>query len=180
MILRYKECIEKYGSDYMMKKELAAGRLFQKSKGIYSDVQNCSEIAYIVAKYPRAIFTGESAFYYYGLTDVIPDKYVLATKRSDSRMKSENIRQVFVKNDIFEIGKSTIEYRGVTINIYSLERLLVDIVRQKKKIPFDYYKEVIGNYREIAYKLDFFAVETYAGKFRTNKSIMNAIQLEVL
>ena len=180
MILTYKECIEKYGSDYMMKKELAAGRLFQKSKGIYSDVQNCSEIACIVAKYPRAIFTGESAFYYYGLTDVIPDKYVLATKRSDSRMKSENIHQIFVKDDIFEIGKSTMEYRGVTINIYSLERLLVDIIRLKKKIPFDYYKEVIGNYREIAYKLDFFAVETYASKFRTNKSIMNAIQLEVL
>ena len=33
MILTYKECIEKYGSDYQIKKEMKAGKLFQKEKG---------------------------------------------------------------------------------------------------------------------------------------------------
>ena len=36
MILTYKDCIEKYGSDHLLKKEIAEGRLFQKEKGIYS------------------------------------------------------------------------------------------------------------------------------------------------
>ena len=34
MILTYKQCIDKYGSDYMLKKEIAEGRVFQKEKGV--------------------------------------------------------------------------------------------------------------------------------------------------
>ena len=41
MILTYKDCIKKYGSDYMIKKELEQGKLFQKSKGVYSEEENC-------------------------------------------------------------------------------------------------------------------------------------------
>ena len=33
MIMTYNQCIEKYGSDYMMKKEIEEGILFQKEKG---------------------------------------------------------------------------------------------------------------------------------------------------
>ena len=39
---------------------------------------------------------------------------------------------------------------------------------------------IIGNYRDIIHKLDFYTIETYAGKFRNKRSIMNAIQLEVM
>ena len=85
MILTYKQCIERYGSDYMLKKEIAEGRVFQKEKGIYSLSNACSELEIISVKYPRAIYTGESAFYYHSLSDVIPDYYHLATIRSDSR-----------------------------------------------------------------------------------------------
>ena len=34
MLLSYQECIVKYGSDYKLKKELAAGSLFLKEKGV--------------------------------------------------------------------------------------------------------------------------------------------------
>lgn len=105
---------------------------------------------------------------------------MLATKRTDARIKDKNIRQVFVKDDIFDVGKTKLDYRGIIINIYSLERLLVDLIRFKQKLPFDYYKEVIGSYRDLANKLDFFEVEMYANRFRTQNAIMDAIQLEVL
>ena len=180
MILTYKECIEKYGSDYQIKKEMKAGKLFQKEKGYYSLQKSCSEIEMIITKFPRAIYTGESAYYYFGLTDVIPDKHYLATKRTDSRIKDENVRQVFVKDDIFEIGKTKMEYRGLMFSIYGQERLLVDLIRTKSKLPFDYYKEIIGSYRSRAESMDFFLIEEYASKFRTKKAIMNAIQLEIL
>lgn len=180
MILTYKECIKKYGSDYQIKKEIAAGNLFKKEKGIYSEDRRCSEIELILAKYPRAIYSGESAYYYMGLTDVIPDEHVIATKKSDSRIKEEHIRQLFVKDELFELGKTSIEYRGLSIPIYRQERLLVDLIRFKSQIPFDYYKEIIGNFRNTTDKMDFMFAEQYAAKFRTKKAIMNAIQLEVL
>lgn len=180
MILTYKACIQKYGSDYQIKKEIAAGNLFKQEKGIYSDNKRCSEIELVITKYPRAVYTGESAYYYMGLTDVIPDEHVIATKKSDSRIKDENIRQQFIKDELFEFGKTTIEYRNIFVPVYRLERLLVDLIRSRSKMPFDYYKEIIRNFRERAEKMDFFLIEQYASAFRTRNSIMNAIQLEVL
>lgn len=125
MLLTYKECIKRYGTDYRIKKEIEAGRLFQKEKGIYSLQKSCSEVEMIMTKYPRAIYTGESAYYYMGLTDVIPDEYVIATKRTDSRIKDENVKQIFVKDELFEIGRSEKEYRSknAIMNAISLEVL---------------------------------------------------------
>lgn len=180
MILTYGECIERYGSDYRIKKEIQAGRLFQKEKGIYTDEKFCSDIEIAVAKYPKAIFTGESAYYYYGLTDVIPDQFHLATLRTDSRIKDSSVRQYFVSESLFDLGKTTITYHGTELPIYSRERLLVDLIRQKSKIPYDYYKELISSYRRISEELDFFSVEECAAKLKQHDSIMKAIELEVL
>lgn len=180
MILTYKECISRFGSDYMIKKEISEGKLFQKEKGLYSDRELCSDLEMIVAKYPRAVFTGESAYYYYGFTDVIPDYYCLATKRGDTRIKDKLVKQTFVKDDLYDFGKCTIEYQNTSIPIYSRERLLVDLVRFKNRLPFDYYKEVISNYRRVVDELDFFSIEDYAGMLKHGNKIMDAIQLEVM
>ena len=180
MILTYGECIERYGSDYKIKKEIQAGRLFQKGKGIYTDEKFCSDIEIIVAKYPKAVFTGESAYYYYGLTDVIPEQFHLATLRTDSRIKDPSVRQYFVNENLFDLGKTTVTTHGIEIPIYSKERLLVELIRQKSRIPYDYYKELIFNYRRIAETLDFFLVEECAAKLRQHDSIMKAVELEVL
>ena len=48
MVLTYKDCIEKYGSDHLLKKEISEGRLFQKEKGIYSLQKSCSELEIIM------------------------------------------------------------------------------------------------------------------------------------
>ncbi len=180
MILTYEDCVNKYGSDYLIKKEIEAGNLFKQEKGYYSLQENCDEMELILAKYPRAVFTGESAYYLMKLTGVEPDKYVLATKRTDSRIKDKNIKQVFVNDEAFDIGKTEIEYKNLMIPIYSLERLLVDLIRFKSKYPFDYYKEIIRNYREITGSLDFYLIEECASKFKMERTILESIQLEVL
>ena len=40
------------------------------------------------------------------------------------------------------------------ISMYTKERMLVELLRKKNKLPFDYYKEILGNYRKIIYELD--------------------------
>lgn len=180
MILSYKECIKRYGTDYKIKKEIQAGRLFRNNNGLYSDEPYCSDLALITAKYSRAIFTGESAYYYYGLTDVIPDCFHLATLRSDSRIKDISVHQHFINEELFEVGKTTMTYHGTKIQIYSRERLLVDLMRQKNKLAYDYYKEIISSYRRIVDELDFFLIEECTSKLRNGESIFKAIELEVL
>lgn len=180
MVLTYKECIEKYGSDYLLKKEIEEGRLFQKEKGIYSLQKSCSELEIISVKYPRSIFTGESAFYYHSLTDVVPDYYSVATLRTDSRIRDSRVKQSFVKNEIFELGKMKMVRNNVEINIYSVERMLIELMRFRSRIPFDYYKEIILSYRKKVETMDIALVEEYADHFKNADKMMDMIQVEVL
>lgn len=180
MIITYDECIKRYGSDYSIRKELKENRLYKIEKGFYSLQKNYDEMEFILAKYPRAVFTGESAYYYMGLTNVKPVKYVLATRRNDTRMKENYIKQVFMDENLFDAGIIKIEYENITIPIYSIERLLVDLVRFKGKYSFDYYKEIIHSYREAIGSLDFYLIEECASRYKMNDSILEAIKLEVL
>ncbi len=102
MLLTYSECIDKYGSDYRLKKEILSGNIFMKEKGIYSTRRNISDIEVIMSKYPKAVFTDKSAYYYHSLTDVIPDYFHLATKREDSRIRDSRVKQSFLKDEIFD------------------------------------------------------------------------------
>ena len=42
----------------------------------------------------------------------------------------------------------------IKINIYDKERMLIDLARNKNKIGYDLYKEIISNYRKLANSLD--------------------------
>ena len=75
MLYSYAQCIKMFGTDKKLKKALKQKQIYKIEKGVYSDKEYESELAVISMKYPNAIFTLNSAFYYYGLTDVIPDLY---------------------------------------------------------------------------------------------------------
>lgn len=180
MLLTYQECLDKYGSDYQIKKEIGSGALFMKEKGIYSTKRNASEIDVIMRKYPRTVCTWKSAFYYHSLTDVIPDHYYLATKRTDTRIKDPRVVQSFLKEEIFDAGVTEIQYNHSDIRIYDRERMLIELLRFRSRTPMDYYKEIINNYRKLAFELDFGIVEEYAAMFKSGSKLMNMIQMEVL
>ncbi len=180
MVLTYQECMDKYGSDYKIKKEIGNGNLFMKEKGIYSTKRNASEIDVIMRKYSKTVCTGKSAFYYHSLTDVIPDHYYLATRRTYTRINDPRIIQSFMKDEIFDAGITEVQYNNSSIRIYDKERMLIELMRFKSKMPMDYYKEIIGNYRKISFELDFGIVEDYSVMFKSGAKLMNMIQMEVL
>ena len=157
MIYTYKECKEKWSSNYQIKKQIAAGSLFQIEKGIYSDTPDVSTLAVISTKYPKAIFTMDSSIY-------ISDK---------------RIRQYYIQSDILNTGVTTMTRRDATIRIYDKERMLIELLRYKNKLPFDYYKEILGNYRSLIYELDIERIQEYAATFPKPKMISEALDAEV-
>ena len=58
--------------------------------------------------------------------------------------------------------------------------MLIELMRFKARIPMDYYKEIINNYRKLSFELDFRIVEEYATMFRSSAKLMSMIQMEVL
>lgn len=173
------ECLEKYGSDYLIEKNIKKGELFKVDKGIYSENRYVPELAVFSYKYPNAVVTMKSAFYFYDLTDVIPNECDFATTRNATKIKDKRIKQYFVPDDFFEEGIETADYKGYDIRIYNKERMLIELVRYKSKLPFDYYKEIILNYRKLLPQLDIQKIQDYALMSPKSSKVFEILRLEV-
>lgn len=179
MVLTFAKCIEMFGSKYLIKKAIAEGRLFRIAKGFYSESELVSEVSLISAKYPGAVFTMNTAFYHYGLTDSVPEKYYLAAERG-TKISDKCVALKFENSDILFLGAVQENLNGATVTMYNRERMLLELIRNKSSIPFDYYKEIILSYRKIIDNLDMQLVQDYLPQMPKSDMIRKALEAEVL
>lgn len=180
MLYSYKQCMEMFRTDYMLKKAINEEKMYRIEEGVYSFEKYPSELAIISFKYPKAILTLNSAFYYHGLTDVIPNYYYLITDASTKSIKDKRVKQIFENNKEIELGLIDMNYNNTDIRIYTKERLLIELIRNKNKLPFDYYKEILLNFRKIINELDIQTIQEYANNLPKKNMVLETFQLEVL
>ena len=180
MLLSVQECLGRYGSYYAMRKKIAAGELFKIESGLYSDHDEYVPGEQLIQKkFPNAVFTMESAFLYHGMTDVVPDEYSLATPARTSAITDRRVKHYYVPANTINIGKTEMEYAGTKIVVYDLERMLIELMRYRGKLPYDYYKEVLGNYRSNMDRLYPAKVDEYLESFPRREAISRQLDLEV-
>ena len=179
MIYTYKEIFNKYKDDYNIRKALENKEIYKIEKGYYSNKPFVNPLILYSKKYPNAIITMDTAFYYYNLTEVIPDKIYLATDRDATKITSQKIKQIFMAKDILNIGRVEFEIENQRVYMYDKERMLIVLIRKRQQIPFDYYKEIIANYRDIAEELDMYKIEQYLSYFKNDLFIFDVMQKEV-
>ena len=180
MLFNWKEINAKYGYPLKVREALDRGEIYRIKRGFYSNKPYINPLHMVATKYPNTIITMDTAFFIYGLTDVIPDKTHLATMRNATRINDAGVAQVFQSDKIFEPGKTNLEYDGVSISIYNRERMLIELLRKSKSIPFDYYKEIITGYRRISDELDFYKTEEYILLFKRKDFLLDKLRREVL
>ena len=174
------ECLSEYGSDYKIRQMVDAGEIFRIGKELYSEEKDVPELAILAYKYPKAVLTMRNAFYMHGLTDKIPDEYDFATERDATKIKDKRIKQFFYPESFFEQGVIITDYKGYQIRLYSKERMLIELLRYKSKLPFDYYKEILLNYRRILPQLNIQLIQDYAYAAPKSSRILETLRLEVL
>ena len=173
------ECIKEYGSDYYINQMVSAGRLFRIDKGIFSETENVPELAVVCFKYPSSVITMDTAFYLYGLTDEIPDQYTLATKREATPITDPRVKQVFIPKELLNLGKTTTDYKGYSLPIFDRERMLIELIRYKSKQPFNYYKEILNNYRRLLPQLNPEKIRDYAEAVPKKDTVIKILRTEV-
>ena len=57
--------------------------------------------------------------------------------------------------------------------------MLIEAVRNKNKMPYDYYKEIIAHYRENIDELDIQTIQEYAEIFPRSRVITERLRSEV-
>ena len=179
MIYSYKEALELYGSRYKIKKAIEDGKLFKVEHGFYSDDEDVNSLQIITAKYPNAVFTSKSAYYFYDLTDVIPRKNYLAIEKHQKIKVDSAVEITYMIKELHELGVTTLKTHNAVINIYDREKLLIELVRNKNSFGYDYYKEIIKNYRDISNELDIQKIMDYLKFYKNKENLQMIIQDEV-
>jgi len=179
MIYNYSELLKIYKNRYQIDKAIKNKEIIKVEKGIYSNTDYPNEIEIISKKYPNAIFTMGTAFYHYGLTDVIPEKYELAIKENRKKITNNKIKVYSVSKIFFEVGKIKEKIDFIEVNIYDRERLLIELIRNRNTITYEDYKEIITNYRNISNDLEIRKIEKYIKFFKNGDNIFETIRKEV-
>lgn len=178
-MLSFVTCKERFGSPYQIDKAVRDGRLFKMAPGVYSETGNESEIEVIQACYPKSVLTLESAYFYYDMTDEVPERYALVTPNNAPRIQNPAVRQLYVPVSALMAGATTLDYDGEKLRIYDLERLLVETARMKGLMPGDQYKEIILWYRSHLDRVDSSKLGEYAAVFPHKDRILSIIDTEV-
>ena len=180
MILTYQDTIKKYGSYYNVLKEIESGRLYKKTPGIYSTDKWYDELGSLFAKYNNIVLTCQSAFYFHGLSDYIPNTIYIATPKNAYPIRKFDVKQIFMKKEYFPIGIIELEIEGSIIEIYDKERTLIELIRYRSKINYEEYMHVLKNYREIASELDISKLIKYSKNFKAHKKIMKTVEESII
>ncbi len=111
---------------------------------------------------------------------MIPDAYDLATDRNAAKIPDRQVKQYFIPSGFLLEGVESMDIKGYSVPIYCKERMLIELLRYKTKLPYDYYKEILLNYRRILPQLNIQRIQDYALASPKSNKILDILQTEVL
>lgn len=178
MILTYSNIINIENSERKARNAIAAFKYVKVAPGLYSNSpKSDSYIGIIFSRYKNITVTMQTAFEFYDLTDVNFGKYTIAFPHGSRKVKEDKIKQYFIESEIYDLGRIKVEKNGVSFYIYNKERLLIELIRNKKKLPYDYYKEIVNSYRTLIRNeaIDTNLLLKYAKSFKRGDKILETI-----
>ena len=176
----YKEALDRYGSRSAVMQQVRDGKLIRLQRNLYSTDPYTDTLIQVMKLYPQGILTGHTAFYIHGLTERIPTRIDLATRRNSTRINNPEVKQHFIAVERFDIGATMIDHDGVQVRIFNLEMMLFYLVHRDGMLPFDLYKEVMKGYRKRTSELDYRKLQEYAAILPGGRRNLERIIKEVL
>ena len=159
-----------------------AGYLDRVRHGYYrmAEQEVVSEEQMLAALVPQGIVCVESALFHYGYSDFAPRKWSIAVPRSVSRAKLAidelPLRAYYVKSEIYELGKTTDDFRGVELAVYDRERTICDCFRYRSKLDHELFSKAMNVYAKDPEK-DLKKLSEYAKKLRVHKKVMELMEV---
>lgn len=157
------------------------GRLIRLRNGLYANPEALiGSIVDMEAIVPGGILCLYSAWSLYNLTTQIPDAFYVAVERSRKiRLPAFlEIRIVFQRSELLDIGKTEIEEQGIKLTITDLERSVCDAVKYRNKIGIDVMAEIIDNFLRRPER-NLSRLTEYAIKLRVYSTLHTILQVKL-
>ena len=122
----------------------------------------------------------ESALFYYGYSDFAPRKWSVAVPRTISRTKLDvdalPLQTYFVQQDLYELGKTTGDFHGVTLPVYDRERTICDCFKYRSRLDNEIFNKALNAYVNDS-KKDLRNLSEYAKKLRVHKKVTELMEV---
>ena len=132
----------------------------------------------IASTIPEATISMESALFRYGYSDFMPRVWSVTVPRSASRRLNTSVpmKVYYVKDDIYDLGRTTITENGVTFAIYDRERTICDMFKHRGKVDNEMFSKAVNAYANDTNK-NLIALSDYAKKLRVYKKVMELMEV---
>ena len=158
------------------------GYLERVRHGYYSiaDANETSEEQLLATLIPQGIVCVESALFHYGYSDFAPRKWSIAVPRSMSRKRldvdSLPLRAYYVSAELYELGKITDDFNGVTLTVYDRERTICDCFKYRSRLDKEIFNRALNTYANDK-KKNLKNLSEYAKKLRVYKKVTELMEV---
>ena len=159
-----------------------AGYLDRVRHGYYqiAEQNEAMEEQMLAALIPQGIVCVESALFYYGYSDFTPRKWSVAVPRTISRTKLDvdtlPLQTYFVQQDLYELGKTTGDFHGVTLPVYDRERTICDCFKYRSRLDTELFSKALNAYVNDPQK-NLSNLSIYAKKLRVYKKVIELMEV---
>ena len=159
-----------------------AGYLGRIRHGYYqlAEAETTSEEQLLATLIPKGIVCVESALFHYGYSDFAPRKWSIAVPRSMSRTKLDVdalvLRPYFVGPEIYELGKVTDDFEGVSLPVYDRERTICDCFKYRSRLDSEIFNKALHAYANDTQK-NLQNLSLYAKKLRVYKKVTELMEV---
>ena len=159
-----------------------SGFLARVRHGYYrlADIQEISEAWLISTLIPKGIVCVESALFHYGYSDFTPRKWSIAIPRSMSRTKLEvdelSLQAYYMPPELYELGKTTDDFDGVTLPVYDRERTICDCFKYRSRLDNEVFSKALNAYANDTNK-NLQNLSAYAKKLRVYKKVTELMEV---
>jgi predicted transcriptional regulator of viral defense system len=159
-----------------------AGYLDRVRHGYYqmAEQQETAEEQMLATLIPQGIVCVESALFHYGYSDFAPRKWSIAVPRSVSRAKLDvdalPVQTYFVQQNLYELGKTTGDFDGVTLPVYDRERTICDCFKYRSRLDNELFSKALNAYANDP-KKNLSNLSVYAKKLRVYKKVIELMEV---
>lgn len=132
-------------SDYVRRRGLE-----RTSRGVYIDPDVFpDEMALLQKRFPKAVFSHDSALYLHDLTDrePMPISVTVDSNYNAGPLRDQGVRIYYVKPEWHELGLTEVETPGgAKVRAYDKERTICDLIRKRAAFDSAVFRQAIRDY----------------------------------
>lgn len=159
---------------------VAEGKLERVERGVYVSNDSIEDELYAMqTKYPKLIYSHETALYFYELTDRSPFEYSASVPSGYKVVPNvaDRIKIYYIKKEFHELGAVTLKSPfGNPIKVYNIERTICDLIRSRNRIDIQIRNEAFRRFAKLK-SVDYSLLIDYAKKLKIEEVLKKYLEV---